>query len=305
MLRKKLQIKLQKCFSQAVDFRLSLHITMSLTVCSLNSGSNGNCYYIANQHEAVLVDAGLSCRETERRMLRLGLSIKKVKAIFITHEHADHIKGIASLVKKYQFPVYITTNTLISGQLNLKEHLVLSFQPGEPVRIGDLRITAFPKLHDACDPHSFILENDAVRVGVFTDIGYACNFVTHYFSQCHAAFLEANYDEEMLENGRYPLFLKNRIRDGRGHLSNKQAAELFITHKSDFMSHLFLSHLSRNNNSPKLVEDLFNSIAGSTEIVIASRDKETELYHITTRNVQPVEPPKPTIRRSQLQLSLF
>src|SRR3954469_9583725 len=100
---------------------------MSLFVCSLNSGSNGNCYYVGNQDEAVLIDGGISCRETERRMKRLGLSMKKVRAIFVSHEHSDHIKGVHGLQKKYKLPVYITPGTLKNGDMHLKEHLVSSF----------------------------------------------------------------------------------------------------------------------------------------------------------------------------------
>jgi hypothetical protein len=131
--------------------------------------------------------------------------------------------------------------------------------------------------------------------------------VINHFQQCHAAFLETNYDESMLDNGSYPAYLKNRIRGERGHMSNDQALALFATHKPPFMSHLFLSHLSRENNSPKIVRNAFKKIASGTEIVIASRDKETSLYHI--RNI--TGPLVPTLRRSKLadaqsqQLSMF
>lgn len=256
---------------------------MSLFVSSLNSGSNGNCYYIANQDEAVLIDAGISCRETERRMKRLELSMKKVKAIFISHEHSDHINGVTSLSKKYKIPVYITKSTFQSGRLRLPMSPVVSFKAYESVSIGGLLITAFPKFHDADDPHSFVVSSSEVTVGVFTDIGRSCEHVVQHFQRCHAAFLESNYDEKMLETGKYPIYLKNRIRDGRGHLSNTQAAELFMSHRPPFMSHLFLSHLSKNNNTPKLVKALFSKIAGNTEVIIAPRDKETELYHIRSQ----------------------
>ena len=274
---------------------------MSLFVSSLNSGSNGNCYYIGNQEEAVLVDGGISCRETEKRMKRLGLSIKKVKAIFVTHEHGDHIHGVPTLSKKHKLPVYITARTLREGKLILDEDLIIPFRPYEPVSIGNLSITAFPKLHDAIDPHSFIVSSESVTVGIFTDIGQACDHVTKHFQKCHAAFLESNYDEEMLEQGTYPLMLKNRIRDGKGHLSNLQALQLFINHKPAFMSHLFLSHLSQNNNAPKIVKELFSKIAGHTKIIIASRKKETLLYQI--RNVSGRA--QFANQRGETQLSLF
>lgn len=251
---------------------------MSLFVASLNSGSNGNCYYIGNQNEAILIDAGISCRETERRLRRLGLSLGNVKAIFVTHEHSDHVHGIPSIHKKFKIPVYITTRTLLKAQLTKAE--AYNFKAYEAISIGDLSIQAFPILHDATDPHNFIISNKGVNVGIFTDIGDVTDHVIRNFKQCHAAFLESNYDDELLETGRYPIALKNRIRGGYGHLSNVQAGKLFTDHKPHFMSHLFLGHLSRNNNSPRIVQNHFESISGTTEIVVASRYKETKLFSI-------------------------
>ncbi len=283
---------------------------MSLFIASLNSGSNGNCYYIGNEEEAILVDAGISCRETEKRMKRLGLFMEKVKAVFISHEHGDHIAGITVLAAKHRLPVYITKPTLENGRLKIDQQLVVPFQVHVPVIIGGLSITAFPKFHDASDPCSFLVSCKDVKVGIFTDIGMACEHVVHYFKQCHAAFLEANYDEEMLENGGYPYHLKRRIRGGMGHLSNAQALELFKRHRPPFMHHLFLSHLSKNNNNPALVQALFDQHAGNTQIVVASRHRETELYHIADKGSVYAAPPPPVIRRKivkdqRSQLSLF
>lgn len=275
---------------------------MSLFITSLNSGSNGNCYYIGNEHEAVLVDAGISCRETEKRMLRLGLSMQKVKAIFISHEHSDHINGVTMLAKKYQLPVYITQPTLTGSRLNIEQHLVFSFIAFKAISIGELLVTAFPKFHDASNPHSFIISFRDIRVGVFTDIGVACQHVIKHFSQCHAAFLEANYDDEMLDSGGYPYHLKRRIRSGYGHLSNKQALELFATHKPAHMSHLLLAHLSKNNNDPQLVQTLFESCAGRTNIVVASRYEETPVYRITPAKTEVI---KQGIDLGTYQMSLF
>lgn len=253
---------------------------MALFTASIASGSNGNCYYIGNEKEAVLIDAGISCRETEKRLKRLGLSMAKVKAIFVSHEHSDHIRGIRSLVKKYGLPVYITPPTLQFAQLYLESHITKSFNAHQAVAIGSLTVTALPKLHDASDPYSFVIACDGIKVGVFTDIGLPCQQVIAHFSQCHAAFLETNYDEEMLEKGGYPVYLKRRISGGRGHLSNKQALELFKKHRPAFMSHLFLSHLSKNNNCPTLVKDLFERHAEGTHIILASRFEETAVYPI-------------------------
>lgn len=253
---------------------------MSLRIASLNSGSNGNCYYIGNKEEAVLIDGGISCRETERRMKRLELSMKRVKALFITHEHADHTYGVSGLSKKHDLPVYITPATLQQGQIKIKEHLAIPFQAHTPIQIGGLTITAIPSPHDAVEPHNFIVRSDQVTVGVFTDVGRPNDQLIHHFKMCHAVFLESNYDVDMLETGTYAPHLKNRIRGGHGHLSNIQALQIFLQHRPTFMTHLFLSHLSWNNNTTAIVKDLFKKVAGTTEIVIASRHRETNVYEI-------------------------
>lgn len=262
--------------------------SMTLQVASLNSGSNGNCYYVGTAQDAILVDAGLSCRETERRMKRLGLNIRNVKGIFISHEHGDHISGIGKLVKRFGLPIYITRSTHQFSSLELPGEHVRYFDSNQSLEVGTLKILPFPKLHDAVDPHSFLVSaktdsGEDVRVGIFTDIGVPCERVIEHFSQCHAAFLESNYDEMMLERGTYPQALKNRIRGGQGHLSNKQALQLFREYRPAFMTHLFLSHLSHHNNTPSVVQRMFDAHAGNTKIVIASRYRETELFTINPK----------------------
>lgn len=253
---------------------------MKLFVTALNSGSNGNCYYIGNEEEAVLVDVGISCRETEQRMKRLELSMKKVKAIFVSHEHSDHIKGVSLLSKKYNLPVYITQGTFVNSFLTLHNHLNVKLIPFKPVQVGGLTITAFPKNHDANDPQSFIVQYKDLCVGVFTDIGTACENVVKYFKYCNAIFLEANYDSQMLKEGSYPHYLKKRIDSDKGHLSNQQAFDLFREHKPPFMSHIFLSHISKENNDRMLVYDLFKSHSEGVEVVLTSRLEEIPIYEI-------------------------
>lgn len=251
------------------------------------------------------MDAGISCRETEKRMKRLDLPIEKIKAIFVSHEHGDHITGIPALSKKYQIPVYITLPTLSNGRIPVEPHLIHSFEAHQPVQIGSLSITPFPKFHDAADPHSFIIQSKQVSVGVFTDIGIPCQHLIQYFKQCHAAFLEANYDSQMLEKGNYPYHLKKRISGGEGHLSNHQALELFLSHRPPYMSHLLLAHLSKNNNHPQLVADLFAPHAGPTEIIVASRYQESASYLVTDLPYQ-TTPQKIRLKKNNhTQLNLF
>ncbi len=253
---------------------------MPLYIASLNSGSNGNCYYVGNGVDSVFIDAGISCRETEHRMMRLGLPLRKVRAIFITHEHTDHTRGAEVLSRKYGIPVYITGATFRNSRMNLEHGNTRDFAPFVPVNFGDLQVNPFPKMHDASEPHSFTVSSNGVTAGVFTDIGMACENVINHLRSCHAAFLEANYDENMLENGRYPVYLKRRIRGMEGHLSNDQALELFTSHRSPAMELLVLSHLSAENNHPQIVHDLFTRNANGTRIVVASRHEESEVFRV-------------------------
>ncbi|MEJ5962615.1 MBL fold metallo-hydrolase [Pedobacter immunditicola] len=253
----------------------------TLFITSLNSGSNGNCYYVGNNEEAILIDAGISCKETEIRMKRLGLSMSKVKALFISHEHSDHIRGVCVMARKYNIPVYVTPGTLLNCKFSkIKTEQIHHLRSFETITIGSLNITGFPKVHDAAEPHSFIIACGDTKVGVFTDLGIVCEELIKHFKQCDAAFLEANYDEDMLHNGRYPYYLKRRISGGQGHLSNKQALDLFMEHKPAHMTHLLLSHLSKDNNSPELVQNLFETHAGDIKIIVASRYIETPVFSI-------------------------
>ena len=278
---------------------------MCLQIASLNSGSNANCYYIGNSNEAILIDAGLSCRETEKRMRRLGLDISFVKAIFISHEHCDHIAGLRVLSKKYRLPVYITNNTLRNCGFEIEKDLVFSFMHSGPVSVGELSILPFTKSHDAHDPHSFIVSGNDIHIGVITDIGYACKHVIKHFKLCDAVFLESNYCQQMLSDGPYPLHLKNRISSRKGHLSNDQALELFLNHKPRNLQLLILSHLSQNNNRPEIVSKMFSERAGNVKVVIASRHKETELFNIERNHIVKSTRILKKIKENKAQLSLF
>jgi phosphoribosyl 1,2-cyclic phosphodiesterase len=184
----------------------------------------------------------------------------------------------------------------------LEKELIFRFKETIPVEIGSLTIHAYKKFHDAGDPHSFTVSSATVRVGVFTDIGAVCKKTIQHFAKCHAAFLESNYDEDMLMNGSYPYILKKRISDGNGHLSNDEALELFIKHKPGFMSHLILSHLSKNNNTPEIVHNLFMAHANGVKIIVASRYEESKLYKIETAGPYSIVKKPGTSKHKQLSL---
>jgi phosphoribosyl 1,2-cyclic phosphodiesterase len=272
---------------------------MALQYASLNSGSNGNCYYVGNAQEGVLIDAGLSCRETEKRMKQLGISLKKIKGIFISHEHIDHVKGIEVISKKHNIPIYINRATRNHCRLPIPEPHTVFISNSDVVQIGELEITAFSKKHDAADPISFVIKHQDVRIGVFTDIGSVCENLQLHFSSCHVVFLEANYEEEMLENGPYPFLLKQRIRGENGHLSNDQAINLIQLHRSPQLSHILLSHLSKENNCPNLAQQKFQQAFSPIHVEVASR------YHPSQLHTYSASPKIKTAPENLMQLNLF
>lgn len=251
-----------------------------LKICALASGSNGNCYYIGNEEEAVLIDAGITTKQIISRMKLKGLNPEKLRAVFISHEHSDHVRGIRVLCKKLDIPAYFSQGTFDSSYYTNQPLAVRFFNPGEQIKEGDFTIHTFLKNHDASEPCSFRLEYKGISVGVFTDIGSPCNNVTSHLNKCHALFLETNYDDEMLWNGRYPIFLKRRVSSEVGHLSNEQAFELLTEHAHPELQCVFMSHLSAENNTPQVVANTMQSFESKLDVRITSRHEPSEVYPI-------------------------
>lgn len=248
-----------------------------LEVCAIASGSNGNCYYAGNSSDAVLIDAGISYRQFVKRMNEKGLDPDKVKAVFISHEHSDHIRGVRVLAKKLHVPVYITAKTYMAAYKNMRPDYPRFFNPGDVIETGGFRVHTFLKNHDASEPCSFRVEYNGKNVGVFTDIGEPCENVAAHLKHCDAVFLESNYDEDMLRNGSYPYYLKQRVASAQGHLSNIQALELLGSHAGNNLRHVFLSHLSAENNTPELALETFESVSHRFEIKLTSRTGPAEV----------------------------
>ncbi|UIR56065.1 MBL fold metallo-hydrolase [Sphingobacterium sp. SRCM116780] len=246
--------------------------------CAIASGSNGNCYYISKGDSAILIDAGINSKHIHLRMDNVGILPTQIKAVFITHEHTDHIRGLSVFVKKYNIPVYITKGSYEGTRLHLPPHLVHIIAPDAVTEIGTLRIYGIPKYHDAKEPCSFLVSDGSHNIAVLTDIGRPCKNVQHVIKHADVLLLESNYDEEMLRNGRYSYFLKNRISSGWGHLSNTIALELFNTHRSSRLKHLVLTHLSGENNTVELVHAAFEPHCQQIILSVATRYKETELF---------------------------
>ncbi len=251
-----------------------------LEICAIASGSNGNCYYIGNNEGAVLVDAGISRRQVVERMTLKGLNIRKVKAIIISHEHGDHFRGVKVLSKKLEVPVYLTSKTYDRSWHPDRPQNIRFFSPGETFNIGNFLIHSFLKNHDAAEPCSFRIEYNGKSVGVFTDLGSACNNVTDHIGKCQALFLESNYDEDMLWAGSYPYHLKVRVSGSKGHLSNLQAMELIEKHHNPDLKVIFLSHLSQENNRPDIAMAAFKKLESRFLIKLTNRFAPGEVFSI-------------------------
>ena len=249
-----------------------------IEICAIASGSNGNCYYVGNQNEAVLVDAGISCKQIIQRMKDRNLNPLKVKSVFISHEHSDHISGARVFGNRLQVPVYLTVKTYYGAYKNMRPDYPRFFNPGDTVEVGEFSIHTFLKNHDASEPCSFRIQHKGKSVGVFTDIGEPCENVTSHLQKCDGLFLETNYDEKMLWEGSYPWFLKQRVASGVGHLSNLQAFNLLEKHAGENLKCVFLSHLSKENNTPETAYNSMHPFFDRFEIKLTSRYDAGEVY---------------------------
>ena len=248
-----------------------------IEICALASGSNGNCYYIGNKEDAILVDAGINCKQILARMRFKGLNPSILRGIFITHEHNDHVCGARVLGKKLDIPVYMTKGTYKSLYITNQPVAVRFIQTDQPVMLIQFIIHPVLKNHDAKEPTSFRIEYQGINIGVFTDIGSACANVTSHLKVCHALFLETNYDEKMLWEGPYPHHLKQRVASDVGHLSNSQAVNLLSEHAGPDLKWVLLSHLSGENNTPQIAFDAMKHFQERFNLIVTSRREPTEV----------------------------
>lgn len=256
-----------------------------LEICAIASGSNGNCYYAGNEKGSVLIDAGISCRQILQRMDEKGLNPAGIQAVFISHEHIDHIRGARVLAKRLHVPVYFTSKTFYATARSLRPAYTRFFEPGETVVTGDFAVHSFLKNHDASEPCSFRIEHCGINIGVFTDIGEPCGNVVSHLEMCDAVFVESNYDDEMLQTGAYPYRLKQRIASSFGHLSNAQSFELLEKSAGQQLKYVFLSHLSAENNTPELALNAHLPLAEKFEIRLTSRHAATDVFELSCPGV--------------------
>ena len=223
----------------------------TLSVCVLGSGSKGNAVYISDGTTAVLVDAGFSGIEIQRRMAARGLNPADLDAILVTHEHGDHIHGVGVLSRRFKLPVYLNARTAKAGSGPLgRLHRSRYFEGGKPFTIGDINLHPFSISHDADDPVGFTAACNGIKIGIATDLGIATHVVKAHLQHCALLIIEANHDPEMLENGPYPWPLKQRVSGRTGHLSNDASRELLEAVQHGGLTHVILAHLSEVNNTP-------------------------------------------------------
>jgi phosphoribosyl 1,2-cyclic phosphodiesterase len=218
---------------------------------SLGSGSEGNGLVVEAGDTRVLIDCGFAVKDTVARLQRLGIEPESISAILVTHEHADHIGGVAAFAARYGTPVWLTFGTLQTmGERLARLERIYGFDSHETFALGALEVRPFPVPHDAREPVQFVVGDGVHRLGVLTDIGVSTPYVEISLSGCDALVLECNHDLGMLDSGDYPWPLKQRIASRYGHLHNEAAAALLAALDTSRLKHIVAAHLSKQNNTP-------------------------------------------------------
>lgn len=233
---------------------------------SLGSGSEGNALVVQVGQTCVLMDCGFNLTETTSRLARLGLQPEALSGIVVTHEHGDHIAGVARLARKYALPVWLTHGTLRAQFKNLGNlPAVKEINPHVSFSIGDVEIQPYLVPHDAAEPVQYLFGDGAKRLGVLTDAGSSTPFIEKTLSGCSALVLECNHDANMLANGDYPFSLKQRVGGRFGHLNNAEAGQLLARLDNSRLQHIVAAHLSRKNNTPELAVSALSSALNCSE----------------------------------------
>lgn len=233
---------------------------------SLGSGSRGNGTLVSWKDQLLLIDCGFTIKEVERRIERLERSVTEITAVLVTHEHADHLKGVPPLARKYNLPVYMTPGTFRSRDLGKLPflHLIEGYQA---FQLDDLEVLPVAVPHDAREPAQFVFKAAGKRLGILTDLGNISAHVENHFYDCDALLLEANHDPQMLASGPYPPSLKQRVGGPWGHLSNQQAAGFLARVNVERLRHLVVGHISQKNNSLELAKRVLAEVTANIPVV--------------------------------------
>ena len=251
-------------------------------ICVLASSSAGNSVFIAGGRTRILIDAGLSKRETAARLARIGEDIAALDAILITHEHSDHVSGLPALARAIRKPAFLTHLTAPLIEWNGAVPTVECFQAGARFQLGDIGVQSFTIPHDAVDPVGYALTCEGIQVGIVTDLGYLPDSVKWHVAGAQLLLLESNHDIDMLKVGPYPWAVKQRVLGRKGHLSNDAAGEYIGGELPGGVHTLVLGHLSENNNLPALVEltarQALEMRGHAARLVVAEPRKQSEVF---------------------------
>ncbi|MDO9565898.1 MAG: MBL fold metallo-hydrolase [Candidatus Desulfaltia sp.] len=255
----------------------------NLSVCMLASGSKGNSIFVSDGLTSILIDAGISGIEIERRLKSKGLYPADLDAILVSHEHADHIHSVGVLSRRFNLPVFISKQTgkAASSQIgNVRD--IVNFESGISFFINTLTIHPFSTSHDAEDPVGFTINRDNTKIGIATDLGIATSMVKEHLKDCSLLILEANHDTDMLINGPYPWELKQRIKNRTGHLSNEESRNLLKDVQHDRLKHVILAHISETNNTPeKALSAVGPALTNHNSLISAAAQHESgALIHL-------------------------
>lgn len=231
--------------------------SMKVRFMSLASGSSGNCYYLGYGECGILIDAGIGIRTIKKHLKEVHIPMDSIQAVFITHDHADHIKAVGHLGEKFHIPIYTTARIHegINKSYCITEKLhscVQHLEKEEPMQLGHFRITSFEVPHDGTDNVGYCIEVAGKVFSFATDLGEITPLAAEYICKANYLILEANYDEEMLRMGAYPIYLKQRIAGQNGHLSNAATADFLAENIHENLRYIWLCHLSKDNNHPEL-----------------------------------------------------
>ena len=262
-----------------------------LKVCTLVSGSSANCTYVEVDGCGLLIDAGAGIRRTEALLNSVDSSLSKVKGIFVTHEHSDHISGLKTITKKYRIPILANQNTLDEITYYLPEvdtDLFCTLPTGGTAKTNAFAVTSFPCMHDSVECAGYVIDTGICKIGVSTDLGQVTDDVRDALNGCKVLVFEANHDIDMLRNGSYPYALKQRISGPNGHLSNQQCGESLSEFVQNGTEQVFLAHLSKDNNTESLcrctVENILRRSGIEAErdvrVRIAPRSELSEVFSL-------------------------
>jgi phosphoribosyl 1,2-cyclic phosphodiesterase len=253
----------------------------TIRVCPLASGSKGNSLFVSCNNSKILIDAGLSGVEIQRRLESVDVAPESLTAIIITHEHSDHVKGAGVLNRRFNVPIYITKKTYQACKGLGKIEDLHFFESGTPFELDQILVSPFSISHDAKDPVGLTMEYNGHKIGIATDLGIATNLVKEHLKDSDILYLESNHDPDMLINGQYPWHLKQRIKSRTGHLSNIDTKILISELRTDRLKHVILAHLSEENNCPKkAVHEVSKGLGSQINLHVAQPHKAGEIIHL-------------------------